>query len=469
MNSSPSHSDGRRQSNLSLALWAAADKSLPMIYGAAIVVILPQTLSDIELGSWAIFQGIFMAISLLADFFILQPMVKISSEHESDSQPIITASNVLYAAFTLGLSFLVVLFARPIAELFKTPVAAAAFALMGLTMLSTIVRNVSIRILQIDYRIVAIFVIDLVYFTIVIGLSIIGWRDGTLREAGDFVMYNLWGFLASSAVGFIYTMRRMVPSLGGLESAFRRVLRLGVHQGGTGFLTVTQQQTDIAIVSGLRGGVAVGIYYVARSFFRVFEAIRDAAQLLLVPATSKAFSQERIESVAEISEVSTAALFLLLVPVAIACVVGAPIVGPMLPQKYAEAVPEFQLLMSCGVAMPFVIVPSAILLGIGHTRDLFRGTLVGTAALVSLGVLFTWFWGAVGMAAAVLAGTVVTGALLTERMNRYVPFTFRGVVRRSRSLVPIVRRRLLGVAGNAAGAPARLGIRRGSPPEQHRN
>jgi O-antigen/teichoic acid export membrane protein len=103
--------------------------------------------------------------------------------------------------------------------------------------------------------------------------------------------------------------------------------------------------------------------------------------------------------------------------------------------------------MAGGFVMPFVIVPSAVLLGIGHTRDLFRGTLVGTLVLVFGGLILTWFWGAAGMAAGVFCGTVVTAILLTRRMNRYVPFTFRSVLKRSRSFGPIVRRRILRRSG----------------------
>jgi O-antigen/teichoic acid export membrane protein len=418
-----------------------------MIYGAAVFLITPRVLSKEQLGVWAIFQTIFMVISLLSEFFILQPMVKISSEHLSDDRPVFTASILLYTLIAVGLGYIVTLGASQFAAIFKTPAGETAFAAMGMLMLSTLVRNIAIRILQVDYRIIGIFLIDLAYFAIVVGLMIRGKLDGSFDTALDFVDYNLVGFTVSSLVGLALAARRMAPTTHGILPAARRILKLGLHQGGTGILTVAQQQSDVMIVGGMKGEAAVGIYFIARTFYRFFDAIRDAAQLLLVPATSRAFSQERIEAVEEVTEVATALLVALTAPISLGAIIAAPLLSPYIPAPYNSAIDEFQWLMAGGFVMPFVIVPSAVLLGIGHTRDLFRGTLVGTLVLVFGGLILTWFWGAAGMAAGVFCGTVVTAILLTRRMNRYVPFTFRSVLKRSRSFGPIVRRRILRRSG----------------------
>jgi O-antigen/teichoic acid export membrane protein len=425
-----------------LAFWAGADKALPMLYGVAMVVITLRILREEQSAIWAIFQTIFMVISLMADFFVLQPMVKISAERDDDPRPIITASSVLYTGFSLGLALLVVALAPVVAHLLKQPGSAEAFTWMGWLVLSTVVRNIAIRILQVHYRIIAIFVVDLAYFATLIGLMIHGMIDGTFDTATDLIDYNLISFGLSSLVGVIYCFRLLRPTFRGFSESTRRVLDLGIHQGGTGVLTVAQQQIDILIVSGMRGALASSTFFAAKTFYRFFDAIRDAAQLLLVPATSRAYSQERIEAVEEVTELATAAMVVLLVPLSIVLIVAAPIIVPIVIPKFPEAVDEFQWLMASGFAMPFVIVPSAVLLGIGHTRDLFRGTLLGTVALVLGGLALTWFFGAAGMAAGVFIGTVVTAIFLTQRMNRYVPFTFRTVLRRSRSFGPMLRRRL---------------------------
>ncbi len=314
---------------------------------------------------------------------------------------------------------------------------------MGVLVLSTIVRNFSIRILQVDYRMAGIFLIDLAYFSVIVGLMIRGMSDGTFTTAIDFIEYNLWAFAISSFVGLMLAARRIAPTTHGIVPAARRILALGLHQGGTGVLTVAQQQSDVMIVGGVKGEAAVGIYFIARTFYRFFDAIRDAAQLLLVPATSRAFSQERIEAVEEVTEVATALLVAVTAPISLGAIIAAPLLSGYIPAPYNSAIEEFQWLMAGGFVMPFVIVPSAVLLGIGHTRDLFRGTLVGTVVLVLGGLVMTWFWGAAGMAAGVFTGTVVTAILLTRRMNRYVPFTFKSVLSRSRSFGPIIRKRFL--------------------------
>ncbi len=432
-------------SPLWLAFWAAADKALPMLYGVAVVLVTLRVLSPEEWAIWTVFQVVFMVISLIAEFFILQPMVKITAEHGIDRRPVVTSATMLYTAFSMLAAGVAVLGSGLLGHIFKTPGSDAAFRLMGWLVLSTLIRNISIRVLQVDYRIVRIFLIDLAYFGPVIGLMLYGMMSGTFTSAADLIDYNLWGFALSSLAGLIFCGRDLLPTGRELAVSTRRIISLGVHQGGTGLLTVIQQQSDLAIVSAVRGGIAAGVYNAARTFYRFFEALRDAVQLLLVPATSRAYSQERIEAVQEVTEVATAALVVLIAPLSLGAILLAPYIVPILVPKFHNAVDEFQWLMANGFLMPFVIVPSAVLLGIGHTRDLFRGTLIGTIVLVVAGFAFTWFWGSLGMAIAVFTGTSVTALLLTRRMDRYVHFTFRSVLRRSKSFGPIVRKRLAAI------------------------
>lgn len=428
-------------SPLKLAVWAAADKILPMLYGVAVILIPLRALSPEEWGAWTNLQMVFMVIALVGDFFVLQPMVKITAESDDDPRPVITASFLMYAGFTLALGLAVVFGADLLARVFKSPYAVPSFAMMGWMILVNIVRTVAIRVLQIYYRIIAIFVVDVVYFAPLIALMIYGQLTGTFRTSVDFVGYNLIAFGASSLAGIVLCGRLLLPRFAHLSASLRRLLDLGLHQGGTGMLTVLQQQSDLAIVSGIRGGVAAGLYNAARTFYRFFDSVRDAAQLLLVPATSRAYSQNRIDEVEEVTELATAAIAGLMIPLSILMIAFAPWVVPFVLNR-PDAVEEFQVLMAGGFVMPFVIVPSAVLLGIGHTRDLYRCTLFGTIALIGGGFVLTWFFGSEGMAFGVLFGTSVTAVLLTRRMNRYVPFTFRSVLRRSRSFGPLLRKRL---------------------------
>ena len=433
------------RSRMRLAFWAAADKALPMVYGVA-VVLLPLGLGLIDKdqwGIWSVFQMLFLVISLLGDFFLLQPMVKLCTEHKAVQRPIVTAGSGLYTGFSLLLALPVALAPVFMSSVFKIGLdGGEILSWMLLTVISTIPRNISIRILQIDYRITGIFLLDLAYFGGFVGLMIYGWQIGTFDTAGDMVRYNLFALIISSIVGTLLCFRKLIPALKGTGRATKQIVTLGVHQGGTGLMTIVQQQADIAIVSGTRGSVAVAVYNAARIFFRVFEALRDAGQLLLVPVTSNAYSQKNTEKVQDITVLATAALVLLLFPVTLLLVFTAPIFIPILLQEYASAVDEFQWLMASGFAMPFVIVPSAVLLGIGQTKDLFRGMVVGTVVLVGVGALLTYLFGAVGMAAGVFTGNVTLGLLLTQRMNRHIEFSFKGVMKRSRGLGTLARERI---------------------------
>lgn len=446
----------KSKSRLHLTFWAGADKALPMVYGVA-VVLLPLGLgliSTSQWGVWSVFQMLFLVISLLGDFFLLQPMVKLCTEHEAIQRPIVTAGAGLYTAFSLLLALPVALAPEFTAGILKTGTTGAEiFTWMLLTVLSTIPRNIAIRILQIDYQITHIFLLDLAYFGGFVGLMLYGWQNNTFDTAGDMVQYNLIALVFSSIVGIILCARKLVPAFNGTARATRQIIDLGVHQGGTGLMTIVQQQADIVIVSGTRGSAAVGVYNAARIFFRVFEALRDAGQLLLVPVTSNAYSQKNTDKVQDITVLATAALVLILFPLTVVLILSAPLFIPVLLSDFASAVDEFQWLMASGFAMPFVIVPSAVLLGIGQSKDLFRGMLMGTVVLVGSGTALTYMFGEVGMAAGVFLGNLTLALLLTQRMNRYIEFSLKGVLKRSRGLGSLARERVKEFRGSLGKTP----------------
>ncbi len=435
----------RKSTRLRLTIWAAADKVLPILYGVAVVAIPLHLglLSKDAWGVWVVFQTLFLSISLTGDFFFLQPMVKLASEHEADQRPIITAGSGLYTLLSLLLGSLIVLLAPLVSDILKTGITGTeAFALMVATVGTTIPRNIAIRVLQIDYRMPSIFLLDLVYFGGFIGLMIYGWQNGSFSGTMNMVWYNLIALFASSVTGAFLCGAKLIPAFRNFFDATHRIVGIGMHQGGTGIITIIQQNVDVAIVSGTRGSLAAGIYTAARIFYRIFEALREAGQLLLISATSNAYSREDKEKVQDITVLATAALVTLLYPATILLILLAPIGMSIILPEFESATTVFQWLIASGFAMPFIIVPSAVLLGIGKTRDLFQGMLIGTLVLVATGLGLTYKFGPDGMAIGVLLGNTAIAFLLTRRMNRYIDFSFRGVLQRSRGLGTIARTRI---------------------------
>ncbi len=408
-----------------------------MLYGAAVVVIPLHfgILQDNEFGTWQLFQVIFLSISLFGDYLLLQPMVKFAAEHEADARPIITAGGLLYISAALLLAAPFSIAPEFWSGILKTgPIGDEAFYWIVPTVLATLGRNIAIRVLQIDLQIVKIFILDAVYFGGFILFMFLGWQDGSFTTTMDMVDYNLWSLLASSIVGALLCGRLIVPVFRKLGDAVRQIITVVLHQGGTGILTIAQQNVDVIIVSGTRGSAAAGIYGAARIFYRVFEALREAAQLLLISATSNAWSKNEIDRVKDLTVLSTAALTAILYPATIILIFLSPFAIPLvLPESnFAAAVVPFQWLIASGFPMPFVIVPSAVLLGIGKTRDLVTGMAGGTVVMIVSGLLLTWIFGTKGMAMGVLLGNTTIAVILTARMNRSIDFTFGSVMERSR-------------------------------------
>src|SRR5687768_7296066 len=174
------------KSRLHLTAWAAADKALPMLYGVAVLLMPLKVLSTEEFGVWTAFQAVFLSISLIGDYFLLQPMVKLASEHDSDERPIVTAAMLLYIAISLLFAAPLTLFPAFFSDVFKTGAhGTIAFTWLAATIVATLLRNVSIRLLQIDYRITRIFLLDLVYFGGFVALMVAGRVRGDLDGSID--------------------------------------------------------------------------------------------------------------------------------------------------------------------------------------------------------------------------------------------------------------------------------------------
>jgi len=79
--------------HLDKGIWTIADKSLLLIYGFGVIVLVVNVLPREEWGAFYIFQSIFLIICVLSDSIFLQPMVKFGSEHEAEVGEVLAGSS----------------------------------------------------------------------------------------------------------------------------------------------------------------------------------------------------------------------------------------------------------------------------------------------------------------------------------------------------------------------------------------
>lgn len=415
------------KAHISRGIWALADKSLPMLYGAVFVLIVAQTIPMERFGVWVIFQLLWIALTQLGDYFILQPMVKLAAEDRTQSMVIVSAAAKMYLLYLVLFSALSWIAAPALATIFRAPELGPLMPWMSAMLLCNFIRNLVIRTLQIDYRIEKIFLVDVVFFVAVI-VFIIAYAMNNMMDAPiRMVEANVYSAILSSLIAIVvgwstFSFKRSP------FSAVRRIYDLGIHNAGTGILQITQQQLDGVLLGLFRSTEEVGIYTVAKTYYRGFEAIRDAAGFIVLPAASELHAKKDNEGIVRLAEAGTFVLIALIVPIVIiALLAGQYIFTAIYHGTHDASVMPFRLFIVGALSLPFTIIASNILLGIGQTRPLYRITVTNTILFAVLFVVLTSLYGANGACTALSATSIVYAFTTIRGMRAFVPISLSGI------------------------------------------
>lgn len=397
------------------------------MYGAVFVLVAAQTIPLEKFGNWVTFQILWIAATQLGDYFILNPMIKLASEDRMHRRDIIGAATVMYLVFLVVLSVGAWLGAPIFGWMFRADQLVALMPWMAAMLLTNFFRNVVIRTLQIDYAIEKIFFLDLVYFVIVIGIIIAFASSGNMDEPMRMVEANVCGAVLSSLMSIVVGWNTL-SLRSGSRSAYRRIFKLGAFNAGTGFMQIIQQQLDGALLGLFRSQAEVGAYAIAKTYFRGFEAIRDAAGFLLLPAAAELHSKHDRDALIRLTEVATLALIVLIVPIVLITEFGADFIFQSIYHgTHNESAPLFRIFNLGAIALPFTIIAANILLGIGQTRPLYRLTITNSIIFAVLFCLLTYYWGAIGAASALTITSFAYAVTSIRGMNKFIPLSLSGM------------------------------------------
>ncbi|HET7152352.1 MAG TPA: polysaccharide biosynthesis C-terminal domain-containing protein [Candidatus Kapabacteria bacterium] len=422
-------------------IWAMVDKSLPMLYGAAFLLVAKQ-MDAARFGVWVDFQLVWMVLTWLGDNFILQPMVKLASEDKNEQPALFSASFILYGIFLIGASVLV----WSAGDLWRITLHSDELPWlmrwMSAMLLANYLRNLTTRILQVDYEIVKIFWLDVIYYGVVIGVIIWYVYHNEMHEPIKMVYANVWGAAASSLLGIVLTWKNLYIRHSH-RGSYSRIYKLGIYQGGTGGLLAVQTQMDGILVGLIRTPTDVAIYQVAKTFYRAFEAIRDGVGLIILPMTSRFYAEKDQHSLIAMCEKIIFFLFLIILPAVVILIAGGQFLFDTIYHgKYDSSVIVFQIFTVGALALPFMIIGLNVLLGIGQTRPLFRITLLNTIIFLALLVALTIPFGSTGAAIALTTSSLLYAGACMRGTQVFIPISIRGIISRASDLKHFLRRYL---------------------------
>ena len=401
-----------------------ADKTLPVIYGVAYVLLVIRVLPQEEFGNFVLIQEIFLIITGLAMGFALQPLLKYAAESREETAGIVTASLVLNLAFTVLCSLVIVLFRAPLSALLNSPTLEPLLLYLPVMFAASFIRNKALILLQSRFRIREVFWVDAAHF---LGAPLLIWlfsRMQMFSSALDLIIINIISLSASSLVGLLFAGPMMRLTLKPPKADIERIWNYGKYSLGGIFSYLVYTKVDSFILSAVTGPVQVAVYNSVKVFTRIYDMVTQAVQMFVLPAVSRLSSEERYDSLKALVEKAIAFSTIAMVPVFLFLLLMAgPMIDILYAGRYNEAVPLLRILSVLTVVVPLVAVASNTLMGLGQARVSF--VLAVQILLTSVGIYLTLIplLGTFGAASGYVLSAVVyeDGPLCSRNTRRGVP------------------------------------------------
>jgi stage V sporulation protein B len=433
--------------NLDKGIWTVADKTLLLLYGFGVIVLVVNVLPPKEWGAFSLFQAIFLILCVLADSIFLQPMVKFAAEHEAEVPHILAGGFNLYTTTMIAIGVIISLMASSLANVFSSKELGEMLVFLPLFVALSIFRNVGIRYLQIDLRINAIFWVDLAFFGSVLILTVLAGALGMFHTAMDFMFLNIIGATLSSIVAIFFCSKAFfsMPLLRVPKNEYGRMLSFAKYQAGTSALLTLQQWSDVLIVGVFFNLSEVAVYNTAKTVYRFLDAVREGATLLVVPMTSKLYTQRNFKGLSTLIEKLLFGSFALLVPMSFVLAVGAPLLFQILYRgNYNASAVVFQIMILSGFTLPLSLIGTNALIGMGKTKDLFLTTLGAVIIFFITSYIFVPRMASKGEALAVFISFTLLAFLQFFAMRKELGLSAKGIWRRSHDARQFVSSRTKG-------------------------
>jgi O-antigen/teichoic acid export membrane protein len=429
--------------HLAKGFWGLADKALPVVYGIGYVLLVIRVLPSTEFGNFVLIQEIFLVISGLATGLALQPLLKFSAERSGDDRHIIGATMILYTAFLVFSSIVLVGLRVPLSDLLNASDLRVLLLYIPAMIAASYFRNVALALLQARFLFARVFWVDAVHFLGAPLLIVTFTWMHIFHSAFDLILVNIISLSASSVVGLMLSRSMFSMTLPPRRDIFNKIWVYGKYSLGGVTSYLVYSKADTFLLSAFTGPVQVAVYNSVKVFVRVFEMAAQVVQMFVLPAASKLSSDGDTGSLRALTEKAILFSTVGMLPVTIVFLVFPGLLTDILYDgRYSEAIPILQIFALLTFIVPATAVGSNVLMGLGMARETFiLGLQMFASSAVAYLICIPWLE-TTGAALGYVAASVLMAWLTVSKMNRSVPVTLSGVLGRSRDIRTFLERRL---------------------------
>ncbi len=425
----------------SKALGALAVKFLPLVYGGTVILFVNTHLPRSELGVYSLAMATFFVVSLIGKSFALFPLIKFHAEGGSQ-EGIWTAGVTYWVGLQLFGAALLWILAPAAPAIFHAPGLDAGLHWITAIILAFIPRDLASALLQSRRELGRMFFLDACYFLVAAGGIALYAYQGILESADSVLKFNLLGAIVSTAAAPLLCWGR-IPGWGRpTSSIWAKTALYGRDSLGIGVGDLVYTQLDYHLLGFFVGAKEVALYFAAKSFFRFYNAVTQAINLLVFPTSANLFARGEIAKLRELVEKVLGGYLGLLLLVNILVLISADwLVALVYRGIFPEAANILRLFVLASFFEPLYMISENVLYGIGKPRAVLVAMWSSLVLFILLGITLIPAFHAAGGAMTIL-GTLFSLASITMiYLHRELQITPLGIAARGLAMAKSCVRR----------------------------
>lgn len=350
----------RLKEHLDKVSWSVADKMLFVGYGL-VTIFQFNAMKPEEMGLFALLITILNWIFIISDAFALQNLIQFGTRQD-DRPKLNLVVTFLHITIALGSSLILLLFGEELANFFKESRLTEVTEYLVVLTIFNIPRTFAIKIFYRDTKMNLLFISNAIYFGTMTALTFYNIFMIKHLDFYSLSNINIAGVSISSIFSLFIIRKELHWSLKG-NIKFKEIINFSIPYTITSALHLMPRQLDIYIIQYFFQTKIVGIYYLAKNLFRVFEEIVNAANGLIYPAAVRQIAKNDYASLFDMTTKSISYILFFNLCSIIALNLGLTelFINWFLPEKYYMAIPMFNLLSLVALGLPVTILGSVLI------------------------------------------------------------------------------------------------------------
>lgn len=346
--------------NIDKVVWTILDKGLFVVYGFVSLLQI-RRLDPSDFGIYAILISLHTWIFVISDSLFLQNIIQFGFRKESERRTN-TYSFVFLTFFvvTIGLG---IFFAKDfLVKFFNEPKILYIANVLPILTILTIPRAYGVKFIYKHSRMFHLFLVNLAFFgtmsvhTVYLFFALKEFHFNTMVEI------YLLGTIVSSIVTILLTNRLIKVGLSG-SLTMKEYFGFSLPVMGFSLFQSIPKQLDVLFLQYFFQSKIVGIYYSAKTLFRLFEEGINAGFSLVYPTAVRLISKQRQDELLSLLSKSVSFTFLIICFLFIILEIGGTklFISFFLPERYSQSIQFFNLMLWGALFMPFQLIATLIM------------------------------------------------------------------------------------------------------------